>query len=77
MHNTILRNYNWRSDLSLWKKTVISFPTSPRAHYNLGIAYSHLGLIKEAQYQLFLSRELKEAYNATYKSIKDELLKTK
>jgi len=78
MHNTVLRNYDWNSDLSLWNKAVVTFPDSVRAHYNLGVAYLSLGLRKKAEYEFNLSEKLKERYKIEYESIRDRLLsKTK
>ena len=46
---TIKRNLDWRSDYSLWSKTVAQSPSSSRAHYSLGIACWDKGLLDEAQ----------------------------
>jgi hypothetical protein len=69
-HTTWLRNYDWRSDLTLWKKTVKTFPGSVRAHYNLGVAYSGLGLKKEAEREFVFAENLTRFYARKYKTIK-------
>ena len=40
---TFARNATYRTALSLWADTAAKAPGNPRAHYNLGIAYSDRG----------------------------------
>ena len=35
---TIVRNGDWQNEVTLWRKTVETAPTSARAHHNLGVA---------------------------------------
>ena len=45
---TINRNIDWRSNYTLWSKTVKQSPHSFRAHHNLGNVYQYQGLIDKA-----------------------------
>jgi len=45
---TMVRNQDWRDDMTLWMKTVQTAPDSSRAHYNLGLAYFRQGGIDQA-----------------------------
>ena len=45
---TIQRNRDWRDNLSLWSKTVITTPNSSIAHGSLGRAYQDRGRLAEA-----------------------------
>lgn len=45
---TIDRNLDWRSEYTLWSKTVRQSPDSSRAHNNLGGVYMNKGLLDEA-----------------------------
>ena len=40
---TVVRNGDWRDDLTLWEKTVQTAPHSSRAHQNLGTEYARRG----------------------------------
>jgi tetratricopeptide (TPR) repeat protein len=40
---TILRNFDWRDQLSLWTATYAAVPDSPRASYNLGLEMTRQG----------------------------------
>jgi len=46
---TIIRNRDWKDDLTLWAKTVKTAPESARAHTNLGEAYMRRGLFVGAE----------------------------
>ena len=50
---TIQRNQVYNSELTIWQDTVKKCPNNPRAHCNLGVALSQLGIVQEAigQYQ--------------------------
>jgi len=45
---TISRNRDWKDNLTLWSKTVITSPDSSIAHGSLGRAYQDLGRLQEA-----------------------------
>jgi tetratricopeptide (TPR) repeat protein len=34
---TVVRNADWQDELTLWRKTIATAPSSARAHYNLGV----------------------------------------
>jgi Flp pilus assembly protein TadD len=46
---TVVRNQDWRDDLSLWTKTVRTAPQAARARDNLGRAYLRRGLDAQAE----------------------------
>ncbi len=45
---TINRNLDWKSNFTLWSRTVRQSPRSDRAHHGLGEAYRELGLLDNA-----------------------------
>jgi hypothetical protein len=53
---TIVRNHDYRSELSIWATVVDRWPINPRGHYNLGNALAKMGHLPEAivQYQTAL-----------------------
>jgi tetratricopeptide (TPR) repeat protein len=46
--STVNRNNDWKNDLTLWSKTVVSNPNNSRAHDNLGFTYDRMGETKKA-----------------------------
>ena len=56
MVTTIHRNSVWASEVRLWQDSVDKSPGKPRTHYNLGKAYTDLGLTDKAidEYQAAL-----------------------
>lgn len=61
---TYQRNLDWKSDLTLWSKTVKQSPSSPKAHINLGAAYFARGSFEMAV------RHYEEAINLDPRSSK-------
>jgi len=49
---TVISNYTWRNNLSLWRYAVKADPLSQLAHLNLGEAYLTIGRIPEAVAEL-------------------------
>jgi tetratricopeptide (TPR) repeat protein len=49
---TVVRNTDWRDELTLWRKTVQTAPQSARARNNLGSAYLRRGELTLAQAEL-------------------------
>ncbi len=45
---TWVRNRDWQDNVTLFAATVQDSPASAKAHYNLGVAYDHAGLIEAA-----------------------------
>ena len=45
---TVMRNRDWRDNVTLWEKTVLTAPNSSRAHDNLGTAYARQGQFRKA-----------------------------
>lgn len=46
---TVVRNFDWKDDLTLWTKTVQTAPESARAHTNLGEAHMRRNRFVEAE----------------------------
>lgn len=44
---TVHRNQDYSSEVTLWQDTVTKCPNNPRAHYNLGVALGRLGKFTE------------------------------
>ncbi|MFH1414648.1 MAG: hypothetical protein ABIH89_01010 [Elusimicrobiota bacterium] len=59
---TFNRNYIFRDMVSLCENTVSKYPDNVRARYNLGIAYSEIGLCKESNRELMKAMELNRFY---------------
>ena len=55
---TIVRNRDWKDELTLWRKTVLTAPACGRAHYNLGTVLIELGDIAGAQRELEVALRL-------------------
>ena len=49
---TVVRNADWKDELTLWSKTVRTAPESARARNNLGAAYLRRGQLIQAEEQL-------------------------
>ncbi len=48
---TFKRNFDWKSELTLWTSAVEHYPKNPRSRYNLGLEYSKIGKWNEAMAQ--------------------------
>ena len=55
---TLLRNQDYRSQISIWSETVARQPLNPRAHDNLGQALSVAGRLNEAVRELEMATRL-------------------
>ncbi len=64
---TIIRNRDWRDEMTLYKNTLKYSPNSARVHNNLGIVYAHIEnyemAIKEFEEAIRLKHGYFEAYN--------------
>jgi protein O-mannosyl-transferase len=56
---TVMRNTDWRDELTLWRKTVQTAPQSARARNNLGAAYLRRGELILAQTELEAATRIK------------------
>ncbi len=45
---TIRRNQDYRSELAIWRDTLVNAPANPRAHLNMGMALEQQGRVDEA-----------------------------
>lgn len=66
---TVLRNWDYRSEVALWESTVALSPGKPRAHNNLGLAYELAGRRAEAQLEYAIALRL----NPGYRKARDNL----
>jgi len=55
---TIVRNRDWKDELTLWQKTVETAPASARAHTNLGLAFLDQGKYASAEQELKVGLEI-------------------
>jgi len=46
---TVMRNQDYRSEITLWESTAVLSPEKPRVHNNLGFAYELAGRQTEAR----------------------------
>lgn len=60
---TVVRNRDWRDDLTLFGKNVQTLPTSAKARYNLGVAYVRVGRLTDAERQLREAVRLRPGYS--------------
>jgi len=49
---TVVRNQDWKDELTLWQKTIQTAPLSARAHTNLGLMYLDMGKHAPAEQEL-------------------------
>jgi Tfp pilus assembly protein PilF len=47
-HATYLRNFDWKSETTLWADASMKAPDQFRPHHNLGVAYQKQGRLREA-----------------------------
>lgn len=59
---TILRNQDYRNEISLWEVTVMQSPDKARAHNNLGYAYMLAGRNGEARRELTATLKLEPSH---------------
>ncbi|HUX91439.1 MAG TPA: tetratricopeptide repeat protein [Gallionellaceae bacterium] len=59
---TVLRNQDYRSEISLWEATVQRSPDKARVQNNLGYAYMHAGRAEEAQTAFTIALQLDPNY---------------
>ena len=58
--STINRNNDWKDDMVLWSKTVLTNPNNSRAHDNLGFTYERMGETEKALHEFGLAVKLQE-----------------
>ncbi len=63
---TILRNPDWKSNFSLWSKTVQTSPNSLVARGGLGLAYQERRMLDEAQEQFEIAIRLYPGHSKSY-----------
>lgn len=70
------RNRDWRSDATLWAKTVSQVPADARAHHNLGAAFSRQGNYPQALASLRTAVALDPSYAEGYATLGQVLAAT-
>lgn len=63
---TVMRNTDWRDDLTLWRTTVQTAPQSARARNNLGAAYLRRGELILAQVELEAATRITPDFSAAH-----------
>lgn len=63
---TVMRNTEWRDDLTLWRTTVQTAPQSARARNNLGAAYLRRGELILAQAELEAATRIKPDFSTAH-----------
>lgn len=65
---TYQRNFDYRSELSIWKQASIDYPSNARAHCTVGTAYLKLHQINEAIEPLSRAIELRPGWASAHKN---------
>ncbi|NQT23289.1 MAG: tetratricopeptide repeat protein [Candidatus Omnitrophica bacterium] len=63
---TVLRNFDWKNEVTFYEKTLKSTPNSARVHYNLGNAYGIKGTFEKAMEHYKIAIDLKPDYAEAY-----------
>jgi tetratricopeptide (TPR) repeat protein len=71
---TLLRNSDYRDEVTIWQKTLRQAPHNPRVHLSLGQALSQKGRIDEAIRHYQKAAKLKPDYAKVYYSLGDAFL---
>lgn len=71
------RNYEYKDELTFWRKSLKVDPSSPIAHHNLGIVYNYMGLYTEAEEELKKALSLAPPYaDNAVKNVAENLANT-
>lgn len=71
------RNYEYKDELTFWRKSLKVDPSSPIAHHNLGLVYNDIGLYPEAETELREALVLAPAHaDNVVKSVAENLANT-
>ncbi len=76
MSRTIVRNLDWKNELSLWQATINSYPDYYQSHYSLGVVYEESGDLINARKEYELSIKLNSANPKSYANLGSTALKT-
>ena len=66
---TVVRNRDYRSEISLWESAVRLAPAKARAHHNLGCALALAGRYDDAERELKAAISLRPAYLLARKNL--------
>ncbi len=66
---TVLRNRDYRSEISLWESAVRLAPAKARAHHNLGCALALAGRFDDAEKELKAALGLRPDYARARKNL--------
>ncbi len=73
-YGTVMRNYDYRSEIAIWQDTVDKCQYNPRAHNNLGVALGSLGKIPEAIKHYERAVQLQPDFAEAYYNLGNELV---
>ncbi len=59
---TLVRNHDWRDNITLFASAVRAAPESAKSHYNLGVEYLNLNRLQEARQQFLASYSIYPVY---------------
>jgi tetratricopeptide (TPR) repeat protein len=68
-HATYLRNFDWKSEQTLWADASMKAPDQFRPHHNLGVYYQHQGRLQEAVAEFEKALKSKEVNRRTEKVV--------
>lgn len=69
LYQTIIRNYDWRNELTLWRSSASQASLSPKPYLNLANAYVDAGEVAEAERQYLKALKLKPFDGAALSSL--------
>ena len=69
MLRTFIRNYDWKDDITLAKKTIQTTPNSVKSHYNLGYYYLKANVLSQAEEEFRKAIEIDKNYAPAYNNL--------
>jgi protein O-mannosyl-transferase len=63
---TVVRNQDWQDEATFWQKTVVTAPTSARAHHNLAVVLKEKGDLQGALLEFQRAAEVNPNYGYSY-----------
>jgi tetratricopeptide (TPR) repeat protein len=69
MIRTFIRNYDWKDDITLAKKTIQTTPKSVKSHYNLGYYYLKANVLSQAEEEFRKAIEIDKNYAPAYNNL--------
>lgn len=69
MLRTFIRNFDWRNDIILAKKTIQTMPNSAKSHYNLGCYYLSANVLSQAEEEFQKAIEIDKNFVPAYNNL--------